>query len=331
MQLELEGKSILITGGTGTFGKAFVKHLLANHKCQRIVIFSRDELKQFEMQGDPQFNHPSIRYFLGDVRDLDRLKRALKHVDYIVHAAAIKQVVASEYNPIEAIKTNVLGAENLINAALDMGVQRVIALSTDKAVNPINLYGATKLCSDKLLVAANHLSGMGGTRFSVVRYGNVIGSRGSVIPFFRNLRHTGRLPVTDARMTRFWISVEQGAAFVDHCLHVMHGGEVFVPKIPSMKITDLATAVAPECEQYFIGIRPGEKLHEIMIPADESLNTIELDRMYVIKPGYKLPTLPGDETYFGDPGKPVAEGFSYSSDTNTVWMDADGLLALVGE
>jgi len=325
--MDINGRSILITGGTGSFGQTFVKHLLANYELERIVVYSRDELKQFEMQDE--ISHPSLRYFIGDVRDLERLKRALSNIDTIIHAAALKQVVASEYNPIEAIKTNVLGAENIINAAIDMGVERVVALSTDKAVNPINLYGATKLCSDKLFVAANHLSGLGGARFSVVRYGNVIGSRGSVIPFFKERRKTGKLPITDVRMTRFWISVEEGALFVDRCLRLMHGGEVFVPKIPSMKITDLATAVAPECKQEIIGIRPGEKLHELLIPSDEAINTVELDDLYVIKPGYRLPTLHGDETYDGVPGKPVGEDFSFTSDNNPDWISVENLKDIV--
>ena len=325
--MDINGRSILITGGTGSFGQTFVKHLLANYELERIVVYSRDELKQFEMQDE--ISHPSLRYFIGDVRDIERLKRALSNIDTIIHAAALKQVVASEYNPIEAIKTNVLGAENIINAAIDVGVERVVALSTDKAVNPINLYGATKLCSDKLFVAANNLSGRGGTRFSVVRYGNVIGSRGSVIPFFKERRKTGKLPITDVRMTRFWISVEEGALFVDRCLRLMHGGEVFVPKIPSMKITDLATAVGPECEQEIIGIRPGEKLHELLIPGDEAINTVELDDLYVIKPGYRLPTLPGDETYDGVPGKPVDEDFSFTSDNNPDWISVENLKEIV--
>ena len=325
--MDINGRSILITGGTGSFGQTFVKHLLANYELERIVVYSRDELKQFEMQDE--ISHPSLRYFIGDIRDIERLKRALSNIDTIIHAAALKQVVASEYNPIEAIKTNVLGAENIINAAIDVGIERVVALSTDKAVNPINLYGATKLCSDKLFVAANNLSGRGGTRFSVVRYGNVIGSRGSVIPFFKERRKTGKLPITDVRMTRFWISVEEGALFVDRCLRLMHGGEVFVPKIPSMKITDLATAVAPECEQEIIGIRPGEKLHELLIPGDEAINTVELDDLYVIKPGYRLPTLPGDETYDGVPGEPVGEDFSFTSDNNPDWISVENLKEIV--
>jgi UDP-N-acetylglucosamine 4,6-dehydratase len=321
--MDIDNSSILVTGGTGSFGQVFIKHLLKNYNMKRIVVYSRDELKQFEMQQ--AISHPSLRYFLGDIRDIERLKRALRDIKIIVHAAAIKQVVASEYNPIEAIKTNVLGAENIINAAIDCGVERVLALSTDKAVNPINLYGATKLCSDKLFVAANNLSGSGKTRFSVVRYGNVIGSRGSVIPFFKGLRKTGRLPITDPRMTRFWISVGEGAAFVDRSLQLMHGGEVFVPKIPSMKIVDLAAAVGPECKLDIIGIRPGEKLHEMLIPGDEAINTVEFADYYVIKPGYKLPSLPGNETYNGDPGGAVDENFNFTSDNNKQWMTVEQL------
>ena len=326
--MDINGRKILITGGTGSFGQAFIRHLLANYSAEKIVIFSRDELKQFEMQQ--QLDHPRLQYFIGDVRDLERLKRALNGIDTLIHAAALKQVVTSEHNPIEAIKTNVLGAENIINAAIDLDVERVVALSTDKAVNPINLYGATKLCSDKLFIAANHLSGSQGPRFSVVRYGNVIGSRGSVIPFFRERRKTGKLPITDVRMTRFWISVEEGARFVDRCLRLMHGGEVFVPKIPSMKITDLAIAMAPECEHEIIGIRPGEKLHELLIPGDEAINTVELDDLYVIKPGYKLATLDGSETYDGTQGKQVAEGFSFTSDNNPDWISVEALREAIG-
>ena len=325
--MDINGRSILITGGTGSFGQTFVKHLIANYSPAKVVIYSRDELKQFEMHNE--LDHPCLQYFIGDVRDLERLKRALHGIDTLIHAAAIKQVVTSEHNPIEAIKTNVLGAENIINAAIDLDVEKVIALSTDKAVNPINLYGATKLCSDKLFIAANHLSGAQGPQFAVVRYGNVIGSRGSVIPFFKEQRKTGKLPITDVRMTRFWISVEEGALFVDRCLGLMHGGEVFVPKIPSMKITDLAVAIAPECEHQIIGIRPGEKLHELLIPGDEAINTVELDDLYVIKPGYKLPTLDGSETYDGKPGKQVAEDFSFTSDNNPDWISVEALRSAI--
>ncbi|WP_430469367.1 UDP-N-acetylglucosamine 4,6-dehydratase (inverting) [Thalassospira lucentensis] len=324
--IKKEKSGILITGGTGSFGKKFVRKCLDSEKYDRVVVYSRDELKQFEMQQE--IDHPKLRYFIGDVRDRDRLVMALAGIDTIIHAAAIKQVVASEYNPIEAIKTNVLGAENIIDASLRCGVKKVVALSTDKAVNPVNLYGATKLCSDKLFVAANNLSGANGPKFSVVRYGNVIGSRGSVIPFFKKQRDSGVLPITDVRMTRFWITLDEGVAFVNQALELMHGAEVFVPKIPSMKVVDLANAIAPECEQKIIGIRPGEKLHECMVPADDSYNTYEFDDFFVIKPGYTVNCLQGQETYNGECGKIVPEGFSYSSDTNDVWMTLSELKKL---
>jgi UDP-N-acetylglucosamine 4,6-dehydratase len=323
----LDGRSILVTGGTGSFGQAFIKRMLERYKLERLVVFSRDELKQFEMAE--KISHPKLRYFLGDVRESARLRRAFKGMDIVVHAAALKQVVAAEYNPIEAIRTNVLGAENIINTALDAGVQRVIALSTDKAVNPINLYGATKLCSDKLFIAANNLSGFGGTRFAVVRYGNVIGSRGSVIPFFKAKRSTGKLPITDVRMTRFWITIQEGAAFVDRCLKLVQGGEIFIPKIPSMRIVDLATAVAPECEQEIIGIRPGEKLHELMIPRDEARHTIEFDDMFVIQPD--LPDWGGRRyTNYGKvEGRRVDPEFEYSSNQNELWVSSNDLRQLI--
>lgn len=316
----LNGKSVLVTGGTGSFGQAFVKHLLSNHNPKRVVVFSRDELKQFEMAQ--QVDAPQLRYFIGDVRDEARLERALEGIDTVVHAAAMKQVVAAEYNPIECIKTNVMGAENIINASINMGVKRVLALSTDKAVNPLNLYGATKLCSDKLFVAANHLSKQEGTKFSVVRYGNVIGSRGSVIPFFKNLRSTGKLPITDPRMTRFWLTLNDGVKFVEDCIVRMNGGEVFIPKISSMLITDLAKAIAPECELENIGIRPGEKLHEMLIPEDEARNTIEFDDFFVICPTH-LRTGSHIEEYDGKVGKSVAEDFCYASNTNSDWVTED--------
>jgi len=324
----LSGRSILITGGTGSFGHAFVRLLLERHKPDRIVVYSRDELKQYEMAQE--ISAPNLRYFIGDVRDRERLTRALNGIDTIVHAAAMKQVVAAEYNPIECIKTNIVGAENIINTAIDCGVRKVIALSTDKAVNPVNLYGATKLCSDKLFIAGNHLSGRDGVGFSVVRYGNVVGSRGSVVPLFRRLRKSGKLPITDPRMTRFWITIEQGASFLTRCLGIMRGGEVFVPKIPSMRITDLAQAMAPECEQEIIGIRPGEKLHECMIPHDEARLTREFGDFYAI-----LPSMPfwageyGDAQYEGNAGEPVAEDFEYSSNTNDRWLDESQLQAML--
>jgi len=310
----LDGHSILVTGGTGSFGQEFVRRLLEKHKPRRVVVFSRDELKQYEMQQE--LNFPNLRYFIGDVRDQARLERALDGIDTIVHAAALKQVVAAEYNPMECILTNIMGAENIINAAIDRGVKRVVALSTDKAVNPINLYGATKLCSDKLFIAANHLAG-GRVKFSVVRYGNVIGSRGSVIPVFERLRSTGKLPITDERMTRFWITVSDGAAFVERCLGLMKGGEIFVPKISSVRIVDLARAIAPECKHDFIGIRPGEKLHEILIPRDEARQTVEFKDFYVVRTSISLWGEDRLVTYDGETGTPVSEDFAYESERDS--------------
>ncbi len=324
----LSDASILVTGGTGSFGQKFVRHVLDHHNPRRIVVYSRDELKQYEMGQSIQA--PQLRYFIGDIRDRERLERALHGIDTIVHAAAMKQIVAAEYNPIECIKTNVIGAENIINAAINCGVKRVIALSTDKAVNPINLYGATKLCSDKLFIAGNHLAGRDGPRFSVVRYGNVVGSRGSVVPLFEKLRATGRLPITDPRMTRFWITLKQGAAFVERCLGIMQGGEVFVPKIPSMRVTDLAAAMAPECTQETVGIRPGEKLHECMIPRDEARLTREFDDFFVILPSMPLGTGAEEPVYGGRTGRPVPENFEYSSNTNDRWADREQLLDMIG-
>lgn len=321
--VDLNNSSILVTGGTGSFGQKFVKLLFDKYSPKRVVVYSRDELKQYEM--GLEIKHPKLRYFLGDVRDEDRLRRALSGIDIVVHAAALKQVPAAEYNPMECIKTNVLGAENIINASLDAGVKKVIALSTDKAVNPMNLYGATKLCSDKLFVAANNLSSAKGPIFSVVRYGNVVGSRGSVIPFFKDVRKTGKLPITDARMTRFWLTLEEGAAFVEKCIGLMRGGEVFIPKIPSMKITDLATAIAPECEQEIIGIRPGEKLHEIMVPSDEARHTREYKNFYIIQPAHHNWGAENACNYDGEDGKPVPEDFAYTSDNNTDWYNAEQL------
>ena len=312
----LDGKNVLITGATGSFGKRFVRHVLGHHKPARLVVFSRDELKQFEMQQEIQ--SPVLRYFLGDVRDTGRLHRAFDGVQVVIHAAAMKQVPASEYNPMEAIKTNIIGAENVINVCIDQGVERVIALSTDKAANPVNLYGATKLCADKLFVAANALSGKHRTRFSVVRYGNVVGSRGSVIPFFMQKRASGAIPITDARMTRFWITLGQGIEFVLDCLERMRGGEIFVPKIPSMKVTEVAEVVAPGCRREVIGIRPGEKLHEIMVTPDDAINTVEFERHYVIQPAAHW----WDQArYLKDSGaRRVAEDFKYSSDGNPDWL-----------
>lgn len=313
---DLREKSILVTGGTGSFGREFVRHVLREFNPRRLVVLSRDEFKQFEMAET--VNGPTVRYVVGDVRDPGRLTRAFAGIDVVVHAAALKQVPTAETNPIECIRTNVLGAENVINAALDAGVERVVALSTDKATNPINLYGATKLCSDKLFIAANGLAGENGTRFSVVRYGNVVGSRGSVIPFFKQRRPTGTIPITDPRMTRFWITLDKGVDFTLRVLTMMGRGEVFVPKQPSMHLVDLATAVAPECRHEVIGIRPGEKIHEVLIPADESAQTLEFDGFYVIVPAFheSWGTKPA-QTYDGQIGRPVPHGFEYRSDNNT--------------
>ena len=309
----LNGKNILITGGTGSFGKKCTEIILNRYKPKRLIIFSRDELKQFEMaQQFPDSKYNCMRYFIGDVRDKERLHRAFRNVDCVIHAAALKQVPAAEYNPFEAVKTNVLGAQNVINVAIDQGVKKVIALSTDKAANPINLYGATKLCSDKLFIAGNSYVGHDHTIFSVVRYGNVAGSRGSVIPFFLQKKEDGILPITDPRMTRFWITLEQAINFVLNCLDSIVGGELFVPKLPSMNMMDLARAIAPECKTEIIGIRPGEKLHEVMVPKDDAYRTIEYNDKYIIKP---------DFAFFGrrfnsDGGKPAPEGFEYNSETN---------------
>jgi UDP-N-acetylglucosamine 4,6-dehydratase len=322
-----DGRSILVTGGTGTFGKDFVRTMLQRYRPKRLVVYSRDELKQFEMAQE--ISSPVLRYFIGDVRDRDRLQLALNGIDTVVHAAALKQVPAAEYNPMECIKTNVLGAENVVNACIARGVERVIALSTDKAVNPVNLYGATKLCADKLFIAANHLAGFNNPRFAVVRYGNVIGSRGSVVPLFKKLRSTGRLPITDERMTRFWISVERGVEFVMQCVLRMHGGEVFVPKIPSMKVIELARALAPSCAFDMVGIRPGEKLHELLIPAEDARNTLEFDDFYVIQPSFH-DWKNGDWHHYGDQaGRAVREDFEYRSDVNGALMSDRDIAQLI--
>ncbi len=327
----LNGKSILITGGTGSFGKKFIEMILKKYSPKRIIVYSRDELKQFEMQ--PQFSAPCMRYFLGDVRDLDRLKTAMKDVDYVIHAAALKQVPAAEYNPMECIKTNIHGAENVIQAAIENNVYRVIALSTDKAANPINLYGATKLASDKLFVAANNMAGTQQTRFSVVRYGNVVGSRGSVIPFFQQLLKDGAkdIPITHKDMTRFWIKLEEGVQFVLDGFSRMQGGEIFVPKLPSMRMIQLAAAMAPNLPVKIIGIRPGEKLHEVMCPAADSHLTLEFASHYVIMPTIRF--FHADHDYstnnMGEKGKPVGESFEYSSDKNTHWLNEKELLAMI--
>jgi len=325
---DLHGKSILVTGGTGSFGQVFVRRVLEEFEPHRLVILSRDEFKQFEMARS--VNGPNVRYVVGDVRDEARLARLFAGIDVVVHAAALKQVPTAEYNPIECIKTNVLGAENVINAALDAGVKRVVALSTDKATNPINLYGATKLCSDKLFIAANGLSGEDGTRFSVVRYGNVVGSRGSVIPFFEERRESGMLPITDERMTRFWITLERGAEFVIQVLSMMSRGEIFVPKQPVMRMVDLATAIAPECAQEIIGIRPGEKIHEVLVPADEARHTLEFDDFFVVVPAFHEAwgTKP-PETYGGSAGRPVPAGFEYRSNGDADRLSAAELRALI--
>ncbi len=318
----LNDKNILITGGTGSFGKKCTEIILKRYKPNRLIIFSRDELKQFEMeQVFSVQKYSCMRYFIGDVRDKERLHRAFNNVDYVIHAAALKQVPAAEYNPFEAIKTNILGAQNVINVSIDQKVKKVIALSTDKAANPINLYGATKLCSDKLFIAGNAYVGRNQTTFSVVRYGNVVGSRGSVIPFFLKQKETGVLPITDARMTRFWISLEQGVDFVLQCLERMVGGELFVPKIPSMNIMDLAKAICPKCKTEVIGIRTGEKLHEVMISKDDARNAIEFDDYYVIKPMFRY----FDRRSCEDEGKPAPDDFEYNSGTNSWWLTIDEL------
>jgi UDP-N-acetylglucosamine 4,6-dehydratase len=322
----LNDKVVLITGGTGSFGKKCTGAILKKYKPKKVIIFSRDELKQFEMaQMFPVSQYPSMRYFIGDVRDKERLYRAFRGVDYVVHAAALKQVPAAEYNPFEAVKTNILGAENIINVAIDRGVKKVIALSTDKAANPINLYGATKLCSDKLFIAGNSYVGRDDTIFSVVRYGNVVGSRGSVIPFFLQQKPTGVLPVTDARMTRFWITLEKGVDFVLDCLDRMVGGELFVPKIPSMNIMDLARAIAPECKTEIVGIRPGEKLHEIMVPTDDARRTLEYNDYYLIQPDFKY----WDRRFVNNGGKAMPEDFEYNSGTNPWWLTIEELRDMI--
>ncbi|MBZ7942722.1 UDP-N-acetylglucosamine 4,6-dehydratase (inverting) [Campylobacter molothri] len=325
------GKNILITGGTGSFGKAYTKILLQNYKPNKIIIFSRDELKQFEMAIS--FNHPCMRYFIGDVRDKERLNYAMNDVDYVIHAAAMKHVPVAEYNPMECIKTNINGAQNVIDACLENNVEKCIALSTDKACNPVNLYGATKLASDKLFVAANNIAGNKNTKFSVARYGNVVGSRGSVVPFFKKLIKEGakELPITDERMTRFWISLEDGVKFVLNNFEIMHGGEVFVPKIPSMKITDLAHALAPNLKTKIIGIRPGEKLHETMISSDDSHLTYEFNTYYVISPSIQFTNTKSDFSINakGEKGQKVKDGFSYSSDNNKEWVSEKDLLDII--
>lgn len=317
----LKDKVVLVTGGTGSFGKKFTRKAL-ELGVKKIIVFSRDELKQYEMKQE--FQDERIRFFIGDVRDAERLERAFSGVDIVIHAAAMKHVDACEYNPFEAIKTNINGAQNIVEAAINQKVQRIIALSTDKACSPVNLYGATKLASDKLFVAANSYVGEQDTRFAVVRYGNVVGSRGSVVPFFKKVRETGVVPITDERMTRFWITLDQGVQFVLDSLERMHGGEIFVPKIPSMNIMDLAKAIAPECETKIVGIRPGEKLHEAMIMEDDARHTVEFDTYYVIQPEF-----PFWSKKFAEGGKELPEGFEYTSDKNDEWLTIEKLRNLV--
>jgi UDP-N-acetylglucosamine 4,6-dehydratase len=324
-----DGKATLVTGGTGSFGRQFVKTLLQRYQPRRLIVYSRDELKQFEMQRE--FNQPCMRYFIGDVRDSDRLVQALNGVDLVIHAAALKQVPAAEYNPMECIKTNIHGAQNVIHAALENEVERVIALSTDKAASPINLYGATKLVSDKLFVAANNIAGGHRTRFAVVRYGNVLGSRGSVVPLFRSLIRGGidHLPITDARMTRFWITLQQGVDFVLKSLDRMHGGEIFVPKIPSVRIADLANAMAAHLPARVVGIRPGEKLHEVMCPADDSHLTLEFADHFVITPSIRLAEDVDFRTNkLGESGQPVAQGFEFNSGRNSKFLSPEEIVAM---
>ena len=327
-QLNLDDRSIFVTGGTGSFGQKFVETVLKRFKPRRLVIYSRDELKQYEMQQkfDPR-EHKCLRYFIGDVRDIERLKMALRGIDTVIHAAALKQVPAAEYNPTECIHTNVLGAENLVMACISREVRQLIALSTDKAANPINLYGASKLASDKIFVAGNQLSGHDGTMFSCVRYGNVIGSRGSVVPLFRRLAEEGatKIPITDPEMTRFWITLQQGVDFVLECLGNMRGGEIFIPKIPSMRITDLAETLAPGVPQENIGIRPGEKLHEVMVTEDDARSTLEFDNRYVIEPYFRAPS--ADNLPSG--GSLVPNGFRYASDNNTEWLEGHQLHEMI--
>lgn len=320
--MDLTDKIVLVTGGTGSFGRKFTGVVLRKYKPRKLIIFSRDELKQYEMQR--QFDSPALRFFIGDVRDVDRLRRAMRGVDIVVHAAALKQVPACEYNPFEAVKTNIVGAANVIDASIDSGVERVIALSTDKAVNPVNLYGATKLCAEKLFVQGNAYSGLGGTTFACARYGNVVASRGSVIPLFLEQRNNGAVTVTDRRMTRFWITLEQGVEFVLRCLTLMHGGEIFVPKIPSMNIMDLVTAIAPEATVEFTGIRPGEKLHELLVSADEAHHTLEFDEMFIIQPLHPWWKV---ENWTG--GRRLPDGFYYSSDNNPQRLTPDMLNEMV--
>ncbi|MFC2063907.1 UDP-N-acetylglucosamine 4,6-dehydratase (inverting) [Chloroflexota bacterium] len=318
--MDWKNSVVLVTGGTGSFGKKFIRLMLDEVHPRKMIVFSRDELKQHEMQTSG-FSDKNLRFFIGDVRDRDRLRRAMNGVDFVVHAAALKQVPACEYNPMEAIKTNIMGTSNVVEAALDAGVRKVLAISTDKAVNPVNLYGATKLAAEKLVIQSNAYAAGASTRYSCVRYGNVVGSRGSVVPVFLKQRQSGKVSITDERMTRFWLSLEQGVRFVIKCIEQMEGGEVFVPKIPSMKVVDLARAIAPQAQVNVIGIRPGEKLHEVLISEDESRTTVELDNMFVVQPAEAL--------WFGyswqEKGNLLKDGFRYASDNNTEWLDIDGI------
>lgn len=327
--LDLNNKSILITGGTGSFGKAFVKKVLKSWPgIKRLVIYSRDEQKQYQMAMDyPHHKYPQVRFFIGDIRDFERLKRALKGIEYVIHAAAMKHVPIAEYNPMECVKTNILGAENIINASLETSVEKVVALSTDKAAAPINLYGATKLASDKLFIAANNIRGANPIRFSVVRYGNVMGSNGSVIPFFLNKRKEGVLPITDAAMTRFNISLDEGVEMVLHALETAWGGELFVPKIPSYKITDVAAAIGPDCRQVIVGIRPGEKIHEEMITASDSFSTYDLGKYYAILPQLTNWNLNDFVQHFN--ARKVPSGFNYNSGQNTEWLSIEDIRSLI--
>jgi len=322
--MDWKNKVVLVTGGTGSFGKKFIQMMLKEYHPAKIIVYSRDELKQHEMRV-AGYEDPTLRYFIGDIRDEARLLRALDGVDVVIHAAALKQVPACEYNPMEAIKTNILGSSNVIDAAIDRGVKRVVALSTDKAVNPVNLYGATKLAAEKLFVQSNSYAGGKDVRFSCVRYGNVVGSRGSVVPFFLKQRETGKVTITDDRMTRFWISLEQGVRFVIQAAENMHGGEVFVPKIPSMTVADLAKAIAPQAKVEIIGIRPGEKLHEVLISDDEARQTVELEDMYVVQPA--------ETTWFGrdweSKGKFLPDGFRYASNTNEKWLNVEEISKII--
>ncbi len=319
--IDWSSKKILITGGTGSFGRAFIQYALEVLKPNVIRIFSRDELKQSEIRE--KFNHPSLRYFIGDIRDAERVERALRGVNLVIHAAAMKRVEACEYNPFEAVQTNIIGTENVINKAIDCGVERVIAISSDKAVNPVNLYGATKLCQEKIVIQSNAYVGPKRTRLSCVRYGNVVGSRGSVVPIFKEQKKAGQITITDERMTRFWITLAQAVRFVHSCFEMMQGGEIFVPKLPSMRITDLAQTIAPDTKINFVGIRAGEKLHEVMITEDEARHTVELDDRFVVEPEFPW------WTHNVHPGKALAEGFRYASNNNTDWLDSKRLASMI--